>query len=306
LLTLWMMIVAGKDEDIDRVIRYAYYSLLICTLLSFILFSLGYIPDVIKTMDNIQYSAFGMRHPNAFGTSVMQLMAYRMYTHRKKVRLLDILLSLFDILFVYSVVHSRAACVVMVLILVFMFMSFCMKKLPKLKSALLWGIVILGVFSNLGSVLFSLMFDINSEGLFAINKLVSYRLSFAHNAYLRYGLKLFGSLTPSSVDTGEAKLFYVDSSYVYMLINNGIPAYIIHTILCFGTIFCLKKNGYDILLIMFVAFAVHGIMERTMCAIDQNIFLLSVSLFVFSAQNHKEKAYMDTNDIVTGNTGEPV
>jgi hypothetical protein len=79
--------------------------------------------------------------------------------------------------------------------------------------------------------------------------------------------------------------FYIDTSYVAILVRYGIGVYLIFSILYIvAMIYCLKKNNHFMVIVLSM-YAIYGIMENSFFAITQNFFLIALSFPLYATDN---------------------
>ena len=143
-------------------------------------------------------------------------------------------------------------------------------------------------------VLFTLMFPLAAVGSIALpyyydwhnltwrglNTILSGRLSLGQEALEQYSPSMFGQIiqwkTAMNGYTNSSEYFYVDSSYLNILLTYGILLFIVTVVLfsCY-TLYSIKSNN-RLLLVSLICLCLHSVMDPQLLELGYNTLLLGV------------------------------
>ena len=126
----------------------------------------------------------------------------------------------------------------------------------------------------------SAKYNENNAIMSAINRLTTYRLSLTHKALELYPIRLFGNAIEwvTGVDLAQDTYFYVDSSYMLIIIQYGLLVFA-YIILLFTLIirhFVYRKD--NVALVCLVVIAVHSITDPQLFNVVYTPYLLALGL----------------------------
>jgi hypothetical protein len=148
-------------------------------------------------------------------------------------------------------------------------------------------LVLIAIVVNVLSVILSIINVKAYPFLAMIDKRMSYRFSTCFRTLKYYGIKLLGQEINLYISRMGVLMrrFYIDTSYVAILVRYGIGVYLIFSILYIvAMIYCLKKNNHFMVIVLSM-YAIYGIMENSFFAITQNFFLIALSFPLYATDN---------------------
>ena len=126
----------------------------------------------------------------------------------------------------------------------------------------------------------SVKYDANNAIMSAINRLTTSRLSLTHKALELYPIRLFGNAIEwvTGVDLAQDTYFYVDSSYMLIIIQYGLLvfAYIVLLFTLIMRHFVYRKD--NVALVCLVVIAVHSITDPQLFNVVYTPYLLALGL----------------------------
>ena len=283
MMSTWMFIVASKYVDFDDVMKISYYTLLVLIPVVIGLCLMGYIRDVAFHRGTFLRHSLGFSHPNTLGVRVFQLMLAHCYIRRQKLSLLDYLLVVGAICFVKYVPNCQTTVYVLSLFLIFLIVKRLFDHIPNGTAIYLRMMVLIAVLANGISVFMSVIDVKRYAFLKRIDLFASKRFSLCHNAISYYGISMFGT----KIDLFEQVLgriirrFYIDTSYVALMIRYGVVVYVIFTAVYMITMIKAVNNKKYMLCTVLALYSVYGIMENSFFSLAQNIFLISLCWSIY-------------------------
>ena len=304
LITL-IVIIALKDIDFKAILKYAIPTTLLTFAFIITLSVIGVIPNWTSLRGNgdIRYY-LGYNFATIPSTYYFTILLLIFYYKDSKISYLEIILQLLISVLLYSATDSKTGFILSIIVIVAMLANkICAnnKKENKksnnksLKDTLLYvfpWIINIAIF-----VVIVLYSNNNIIGIRA-DKILNNRVRYATEIIRDYGVKPFGEKIDwqgwggyGHTNIEEFEYNFVDDSYIYFLMDNGIIFYFIFLI---GYTFLLidANNAKDNKLIFcLILILIWAIIEPNILNIDKNIFLLLLSkniLFV-NKKNKEEK-----------------
>ena len=224
-------------------------------------------------------------------------------TIKKEISFLDLIQLLFGNLLVFFITNTRGQLLFSYILLI---SSFIIKKSKFSKIDLLAFIAkILLIISPVIIFALTYYYDKNIPIMRWLNTgILSNRLLYGNMALTKYGIHLFGNyikiVGTSEVITGSASardVLVLDSSYIDLLLSNGILIFSIIMALYYKLINYAKKCKDVQLLIIIIVIILHSITDPQMVQIQFNLFPLLFSEIIFHTQKQKIDQKSNVEDI---------
>ncbi len=152
-----------------------------------------------------------------------------------------------------------------------------------------------------GSLVLSFI-DVRKNSIISVlDAALSHRFSLCHKTLLYYGIKLFGQEISPFVKRPQIASFYrfyLDNSYMAILLRYGYFIFICFILAYFYTMVNLRKRKQYFLVGMMGLFTVYGVMENNLFSMSQNVFLLLLSFSIYGehtesvSKNHKKVVFV--------------
>lgn len=288
LYTVWIMIMAAKDIDFSKICEMSFKILAAVCLVVIATCLLGITEDLLMIRANgTVRRCFGFKFPTIIANNFMHLMIMYIYYKKEQFdyRKGIIFLIINGILFYYTDTKSAflMGIVVLIVTLVLKYKETTLRRNLLLKK---YFAIILPV-SALSIVVATYMYDRTQQFWLLLNHLVTGRLGLGKEAFRSYGISMWGNeirwitIDPRVIQTEQYN--YVDSSFVQMIVNFGVIAFIIFVLL---GIYIMSKaiHKHDIWCeFLFTIIILHSIL-------DPQYFWLYLNVFLFySCAEIKEK-----------------
>lgn len=284
LLSAWMFIVAAKNIDFYKIVQSVNKILIITISLIIALNLMGAIPENVIYRNGAIRHSLGFSHPNQLALRIFQLSACYCYLRWERITIFDgVIMSMF-LLFVSKITDSQTAsiCISLLFILV-IFMKWGCKKFNDanvILGTIYWGI---GLISAVISISFTLINVKKYSILSTFDQLLSLRFSEGYKVYKLYGISMLGQRIYVTASEREAVGLYtrlwLDSAYCNLLIRMGI---IVFLLFCIGYFFTFyKMKNVPVIAVIFLVYAVYGIMEGSLTQLTHNIFLITMAWSIY-------------------------
>lgn len=272
---LWLSIVmiASKDVDFNRLMKYSFRTMLLCCIVFFIMYITGVTEGNLTYSDKGIRMGLGLGHPNMLAAYYAMLMTHFIYLKYKKIRLYHIALFAIGAVVIYCITKSSTGIVVAIVTLFIAFLlKFFSNKRFNEKA------ISIGLF--LGIVIFTFIPIIYSDAFSTFDTLITGRFHQAHFYYEKYGISLFGNDISYDLNKWNTDNI-LDIGYVRMLINNGVIYYLT---IVFGYIFVIREAALKdnrAILVLCGSYVVYMYTENVATYIFMNPSILLIIPFIF-------------------------
>lgn len=283
LLLITMLIISARDINFSEINQVYFVIGCIIIGLAVIASKTGLITNYVYYRGTIMRQSFGVVYPTDFAAHVFYLILSYCFLIKRRLKLFEVFIIGFIAFLINKYCDARLDVVLIILTVicyyVFLTPSF-QKKIHKLVN---------GVSSLLPISLFSLAFALSyfykATGFMAlINQLLSGRLALGKRAFTMYPIKLFGQFIETHGFGGENGnnlayaadrflYFYIDSSYIFMLLRYGLIFTIIILLLLTVKTKKTKSMSYNLAIILVLSSA---FVDQTLLNPAYNIFILSL------------------------------
>lgn len=290
LVTTVLLVMAAREIQFRKIIKVYLWVVGSILLVAFIAAMLGIIDNITFVTDDGLRQSFGVVYTTDFAAHIFYLCCAYLDLIAKRFRLLNLLPVLIGLWVIYYYTHTITNIIGM-LVLLLTYVCYIYRR--QLKQFRLIRLGLRGNFLALPlcAVIITWLtaiFNYQNNLLRILNDALSTRLALGYNGLLAYGVKLFGqSRIPingwggerSEVFTdgiGNLTYFYLDSSFINMLISYGL---ILTLVIIIGiTVFLyLRTRQKDYLLpIMFVAISICSAFDQHFLEVTYNVFLLAL------------------------------
>lgn len=288
ILSMWIFIVSSKKVNLDAVVRSAYKVLCFMVSLVIILFFFKIIPEVTLYRNGIVRHSMGFIHPNQLGLRVFQLIMCRLFLHRNRFRMADIVISVLGVVFVYYVPNSQTSfgALIILFFLTIIYAFIRDKDYIVMKTA---GVILIStsILLNVICVVLSTRPLIHKFWV-EINQFISFRFSYCYRVYKIYGITFWGNDIAVTMSEREMRgmqnlgKLYLDNAYLSLILRFGILMFVLFSLMYYLTMYYfMQHNQLYIVIIMFV-YSVYGIMETGMYQMSHNIILLAISYLIYN------------------------
>lgn len=283
-LTYYIYIVVGKDFDYKKIITAAFFGITFSVTMILVLCYLGIIEDHIFSLNSRNRHALGFNWTNNFSNLLMYIVFYLIYIKKARFGIKEMLILIPLNIFGFVMTDTKSSFFYTTLSIISVLILNLSAKYRKFTTA--YNILLLSAPIIFSSMVILLSFFYNPNILFMsrLNSILSGRLGLGHKAILNYGLSLF----PKHIifiggEPSDLSLYnFVDSSFLYILINFGAIFYflIISLLEYFAINIITKKDIYLSLIFLVIVF--HSVFDHELLDLAFNYFL-----FIWSYKNHK-------------------
>lgn len=277
LLDLTVFVLAAKGIQFEDLCKCAFVTWGICILVIVALAAVG-----ISTWgaEGIESSSGLVRHSCGFrrwtDCGAAMLVPYMVYfkLRYEKFNLVDYFIGIAFALFLLFFVASRASAVLVVLLLLFALLG---KLVSKRLRILMVVLAVVMVVVLLLAFLFPFLYEhfaYGNSAIFRLNTLLSERIHYSYGVIASSPLTLFGQ----QVDYTHTVVgwTFLDSSYVWLMVNEGVVSYACVLFLYALLFWYAYKNRSVALMILVAVIIVAGFAELTTITLGRNVVLLAL------------------------------
>ena len=284
-LEFMCLIITAKDIDFEWIIN-NYIRITLCILIvAFICSSVGMIPTNNIVQNGVMRYSFGMNYCTDFAAHIFYLILADNYIKFKKISFSRIFIYLVAAYVVYKYCAARLDTILILALValdLYLIINAWVKKrnVEYFKGTRFLKILLIGAYP-ISSVL-SLICAINyreSDFLQIINIALSYRIYYANQALNTYGYPLWGKLfemvgsgTIAKNQTAGLVYFFVDNSYIYIMLRYGVIFMVALGMLMMNYIYGRLKNNDWILPLMIVLSLISSIIDHHFFSV-YNVFI---------------------------------
>ena len=291
IVLMMLFIISARNMDLDKILKVSYYVIMFFMVITILFFYLGLFDGIEHSFyrhgTNIYRSSLGFSY-TAYAPHyhLTLFMIYVYITRNKKKVLLQYCLFILIGIWLYIETNTRTAFYVMILLGIlalinriitiditkYKIIRFLLKSTFVICAALTFAVV-LSYPKNIGWV--------ND-----LNRLLNYRIAYAYDGIMRYGVLLFGNSVEFILSGNQ--YFYIDSSYVQLLLRYG-PILFMIIISLYTLLMCRNVDEHNTFGIIVVgAIAIRGITDQQMISLAYSPFILSLgSSLAFYARKRK-------------------
>lgn len=277
-----LFVFAAEGEDSDRILR-----IVLCcqsAVLAMAVFSckVGLIPDFVRFSGGRDRFFLGFSWVTTAPILFLFMILEIVYLRRGRMRWTDLLLAPVAV-WLYWQTRTRMALLYSLLALAFFFVWSRLPALPALSERwrkwLKYLLVVLPWACALLSLVSALLY--NGQGLWnTADKLLSYRLSLAHEGLQNYGITLLGQpirwIGNSLSETLTGIYNYVDNSYLQILLNNGVVFLVLILSAYSMILWTAVENKNQTLIFIVMLILAFSLTEPRLVNLFYNPFLLLV------------------------------
>lgn len=272
---LWfvIVIVASKDIDFDKTVRYTFFTMFSCCIIFFLSYLFGITEEtVMYTSRGIRHS-LGLGHPNMCSAYYTILISLNIYLKFDYLRIRNVFSYLLGTFILYYFTKSITGLIITLLVLIIMFVLRFV-SLKKINSKVILLILLVGIF------VFTILPIVYNSSFFLLDKLMTGRLRQANFYYVKYGISLFGNNINSDL-TNIYTDNILDMGYAKMLINNGIFYYLFVVFGYLISMFKAVKHSKSNLIALISCFIIYMFTENVATYIFMNVTMLLFSNILY-------------------------
>lgn len=290
ILTIFFIFEA-RNIEFKNIIKIFFQLLLIYSIITVFASLIG-IFDANRTFSNRERSYLGFLWvtygPNIFITIVLSWACLQ-----KKGKKSFYTLICFFLINIFYFIETDTRAIFVEILLLFVLIVMVNRNFVTVPKKRLFKVILLFIFPLMALLTIFLSLFYGSIGWIQnLNALLSNRLNYNALAFARYPVTLFGNVMSwNMAESAGRGYFYVDSSYIQILLEYGVIAFVI--ILVFFTLlmrYYINSNN-TMGIICLVVIAIHSITDPQLFILMYNPFLLAIGQMIYGKINRKDFIY---------------
>lgn len=280
MLVFLLFLMAGKNVDVDEVIKADFFIKIFCVALVIGLSKAGIIYNYIQFKNGSQVSALGFKNINILSASIFEIALMYLYLKRDRINMVRTGLFFCLGLINYYMTESRTPFYTAIIVTIVLCFYVLFKRYIETIRNFLGKGVITGVIIGFTILSFVLAFYLD----FLDNRgdLFSYRLSLVYSFVKQYGITLFGQ----HILTVAGRT--LDVGYIYILLAYGVVGIILFLFAYIKALqFWLKEDDVVPIIVIF-AFLLYGMGETILFRIEFNFSLLLIIPALWMGHNQEK------------------
>ena len=281
-LDVMVLIIGAINIDYKNIVKLYLIVSILVTIHVIIQSKSGEVVDLIYYRGSHIRDSFGFVYPTDFAAHIFFIVCAWIVFRQEKCTYLE--LFFFLVLAVLLQYYCQARCSVLSIMLLIIFMIIC-KNINKIvlfdtsnRHNRLYKCIL---FSSIPLILASLILilgntKVDNSFISFLDKLLSTRVRLTREAFLKYNVKPWGQYVYMNGNGGSIvepeNYFYIDSSYVNILIRYGLFVFLVVLV---GIVSIITKNinNYFILLVLIVI-CIHSVIEHHLFEYYYNFFII--------------------------------
>lgn len=287
-----MFVLASQGVDYKKVLRIAFVSCLIWTILVIVLFAMGYIPEISAYsvyIENFNRTfrlrrSLGFSHVNLLGTHIGVIVLIYYYLKFEKIQLIHyiVLGALTFLIFITS--FSRTSIYVFIILAIVHIIYLVLRKVNKENA--IQGIAIVScwffpIFSLLAGTVFYNYTFFNTT----LNNILAGRISDINNFYSEYGFSILGQdielRGTGQITSSDHTRLILDNSYAHLGIHFGIIMLILFLIAATALLIKYGRRGKYNAVIIILVMILWGTSELTAIRFEYNVFMVLAGELIY-------------------------
>lgn len=287
MLLLFNSIIAVRNLDIKKIIKFDIKSKIILLSINFILILLNIIPNLVFNKGEIIRYGLGFYNPNTFAAFIFSLTLEIIYLNSHKSTYKHIIFSILVALLIIYISYSRGS---FISLIVFITLLIINKKRINFQKIIPY----LPIIFTIISLALATLYNNGNPYAVKINEILSNRLLCATSYLKDYSINLLGN-NIVFYDYWIGYTQSIDIFYISALLVHGIIIYSLVLFLVFKLIKINIKQNNILLVNILITMCIYGLAENTAYTLSCNIFLLYISTFIQTKERGSNNEPINNN-----------
>ena len=283
LLETGFLIAGANDIDYRKILKVYLIVEIPTTICTMIAGYTGVITDLVYHRGEQVRMSFGFVYPTDFAAGIIFMVTAWVVLRQVRCTWIEIgLMIICVVLFEKYCDVRNSEIVMMILIICVVYLKIRNKLAAKkgkeyMPSLLLKILCLVAPYGLAGfMILVSRFYRPDIEWMAKLNTLFSTRLSLGKEVFDRYDIQIWGQDIPMRGNGGSTEVvadyFFIDSSYVNILMRLGLVAFIL--VMLIISIIMIKSLNHPYMLMAMAIVCIHSVMEHHMFEVYYDVFLM--------------------------------
>lgn len=283
LLETGFLIAGANDIDYRKILKVYLIVEIPTTICTMIAGYTGVITDLVYHRGEQVRMSFGFVYPTDFAAGIIFMVTAWCVLRQVRCTWIEIGLMIISVVLFEKYCDVRNSEIVMMILIICVVYLKIRNKLAAKKgkeytpSLLLKILCLVAPYGLAGfMILVSRFYRPDIEWMAKLNTLFSTRLSLGKEVFDRYDIQIWGQDIPMRGNGGSTEVvadyFFIDSSYVNILMRLGLVAFIL--VMLIISIIMIKSLNHPYMLMVMAIVCIHSVMEHHMFEVYYDVFLM--------------------------------
>ena len=283
LLETGFLIAGANDIDYRKILKVYLIVEIPTTICTMIAGYTGVITDLVYHRGEQVRMSFGFVYPTDFAAGIIFMVTAWVVLRQVRCTWIEIGLMIISVVLFEKYCDVRNSEIVMMILIICVVYLKIRNKLAAKKgkeympSLLLKILCLVAPYGLAGfMILVSRFYRPDIEWMAKLNTLFSTRLSLGKEVFDRYDIQIWGQDIPMRGNGGSTEVvadyFFIDSSYVNILMRLGLVAFIL--VMLIISIIMIKSLNHPYMLMAMAIVCIHSVMEHHMFEVYYDVFLM--------------------------------
>lgn len=283
LLETGFLIAGANDIDYRKILKVYLIVEIPTTICTMIAGYTGVITDLVYHRGEQVRMSFGFVYPTDFAAGIIFMVTAWVVLRQVRCTWIEIGLMIISVVLFEKYCDVRNSEIVMMILIICVVYLKIRNKLAAKKgkeympSLLLKILCLVAPYGLAGfMILVSRFYRPDIEWMAKLNTLFSTRLSLGKEVFDRYDIQIWGQDIPMRGNGGSTEVvadyFFIDSSYVNILMRLGLVAFIL--VMLIISIIMIKNLNLPYMLMAMAIVCIHSVMEHHMFEVYYDVFLM--------------------------------
>lgn len=283
LLETGLLIAGANDIDYRKILKVYLIVEIPMTICTMIAGYTGVITNLVYHRGDQVRMAFGFIYPTDFAAGIVFMITAWVVLRQARCTWIEIGLMIISVVLFEKYCDVRNSEIVMMILIICVVYLKIRNKLAAKKgkgyipSLLLKILCLVAPYGLAGfMILVSRFYRPDIEWMAKLNTLFSTRLSLGKEVFDRYDIQIWGQDIPMRGNGGSTEVvadyFFIDSSYVNILMRLGLVAFIL--VMLIISIIMIKNLNHPYMLMAMAIVCIHSVMEHHMFEVYYDVFLM--------------------------------
>ena len=283
LLETGLLIAGANDIDYRKILKVYLIVEIPMTICTMIAGYTGIITNLVYHRGEQVRMSFGFVYPTDFAAGIIFMVTAWVVLRQVRCTWIEIGLMIISVVLFEKYCDVRNSEIVMMILIICVVYLKIRNKLAAKKgkeytpSLLLKILCLVAPYGLAGfMILVSRFYRPDIEWMAKLNTLFSTRLSLGKEVFDRYDVQIWGQDIPMRGNGGSTEVvadyFFIDSSYVNILMRLGLVAFIL--VMLIISIIMIKNLNHPYMLMAMAIVCIHSVMEHHMFEVYYDVFLM--------------------------------
>lgn len=283
LLETGLLIAGANDIDYRKILKVYLIVEIPMTICTMIAGYTGVITNLVYHRGEQVRMSFGFVYPTDFAAGIIFMVTAWVVLRQVRCTWIEIGLMIISVILFEKYCDVRNSEIVMMILIICVVYLKIRNKLAAKKgkeytpSLLLKILCLVAPYGLAGfMILASRFYRPDIEWMAKLNTLFSTRLSLGKEVFDRYDIQIWGQDIPMRGNGGSTEVvadyFFIDSSYVNILMRLGLVAFIL--VMLIISIIMIKNLNHPYMLMAMTIVCIHSVMEHHMFEVYYDVFLM--------------------------------